>query len=166
MASAALKTEQKTPDMDTGIKAGQRTEVGQALANVLADTYLLYLKTQGVHWNITGPRFYSMHKLTEEQYEDLSEAIDALAERIRALGLHAPAAFGDYQRLSILDSSETDEEADAMIKALIQDNEAVAKRLRDYVEIAEDNGDVFTADMLTARIGRHEENAWMLRASI
>ena len=165
MASAAL-TEQKTTNMDIGIKPGERSEVGQALANVLADTYLLYLKTQGVHWNITGPRFYSMHKLTEAQYEDLSEAIDALAERIRALGLHAPAAFGDYQRLSVLDSSETAEGADAMIKALIEDNEAVAKRLRDYVEIAEDNGDVFTADMLTARIGQHEENAWMLRASV
>jgi starvation-inducible DNA-binding protein len=66
----------------------------------------------------------------------------------------------------VVDSSETPRQADAMIKGLITDNEAIAKRMRDFVEVAEDADDVFTADLLTARIGKHEENAWMLRALI
>lgn len=150
--------------VNTGIGARDRKEVAKALQHGLADTYSLYLKTLGVHWNIVGPAFYSVHKLTEAQYEDMHSAADVVAERIRALGHIAPASFGDYTKLSIIDSSETPQQADAMLHGLIADNEAVAKRMRDFVEIAEDADDVFTADLLTARIGKHEENAWMLRA--
>ncbi|WP_026091143.1 DNA starvation/stationary phase protection protein [Blastomonas sp. AAP53] len=165
MATAA-KSKTKSDTVNTGIEAGDRKEVAKALQHGLADTYSLYLKTLGVHWNIVGPSFYSVHKLTEEQYEDLHAAADVIAERIRALGEIAPASFGDYTKLSVVDSSETPRQADAMIKGLISDNEAIAKRMRDFVEVAEEADDVFTADLLTARIGKHEENAWMLRALI
>lgn len=154
----------KNQKLDTGIEAKDRKEVAKALQHGLADTYSLYLKTLGVHWNIVGPSFYSVHKLTEAQYEDMHAAADVVAERIRALGHMAPASFGDYTKLSIVDSSETPQKADAMLQGLIADNEAIAKRMRDFVEIAEEADDVFTADLLTARIGKHEENAWMLRA--
>lgn len=154
----------KNEQVNTGIEANDRQEVAKALQHGLADTYSLYLKTLGVHWNIVGPSFYSVHKLTEAQYEDMHAAADVVAERIRALGHLAPASFGDYTKLSIVDSSETPKDADAMLQGLIADNEAVAKRMRDFVEVAEEADDVFTADLLTARIGKHEENAWMLRA--
>lgn len=165
MATTAKATT-KTDTVNTGIEAKDRKEVAKALQHGLADTYSLYLKTLGVHWNIVGPAFYSVHKLTEVQYEDLHAAADVIAERVRALGHIAPASFGDYTKLSVVDSSETPSQADAMLKGLIADNEAIAKRMRDFVEIAEDADDVFTADLLTARIGKHEENAWMLRALI
>lgn len=163
MATSA-KTPAKGSQVNTGIEAKDRKEVAKALQHGLADTYSLYLKTLGVHWNIVGPAFYSVHKLTEAQYEDMHAAADVVAERIRALGHIAPASFGDYTKLSIIDSSETPKDADAMLQGLIADNEAIAKRMRDFVEIAEEADDVFTADLLTARIGKHEENAWMLRA--
>lgn len=163
MASTA-KAAIKADAVNTGIGAKDRKEVAKALQHGLADTYSLYLKTLGVHWNIVGPSFYSVHKLTEAQYEDLHAAADVIAERIRALGHIAPASFGDYTRLSVVDSSETPKAADAMLLGLIADNESIAKRMRDFVEIAEDADDVFTADLLTSRIGKHEENAWMLRA--
>lgn len=165
MATTAKATTKKDT-VNTGIGANDRKEVAKALQHGLADTYSLYLKTLGVHWNIVGPAFYSVHKLTEVQYEDLHAAADVIAERVRALGHIAPASFGDYTKLSIVDSSETPHQADAMIKGLISDNEAIAKRMREFVEVAEDADDVFTADLLTARIGKHEENAWMLRALI
>ncbi len=165
MATSA-KSKTKPDTVNTGIDANDRKEVAKALQHGLADTYSLYLKTLGVHWNIVGPAFYSVHKLTEVQYEDLHSAADVIAERIRALGEIAPASFGDYTKLSVVDSSETPRDADAMLKGLIADNEAIAKRMRDFVEIAEEADDVFTADLLTARIGKHEENAWMLRALI
>lgn len=166
-AYAMATTAETRPDpVNTGIDASDRKEVAKALQHGLADTYTLYLKTLGVHWNIVGPAFYSVHKLTEAQYEDLHAAADVIAERVRALGHIAPASFGDYTKLSVIDSTETPKTADAMLKSLIADNEAIAKRMREFVDVADEADDVFTADLLTARIGKHEENAWMLRALV
>jgi starvation-inducible DNA-binding protein len=164
MADAALQAKPKETSLDTGIERSDVNAVAEELGNALADSFSLYLKTLGVHWNIVGSSFYGMHKLTEAQYEDLALAVDALAERIRALGHIAPAAFGDYADRSVVESKTTISTAEAMIKALIKDNEAVARRLRKAVTIADEADDVFTADMLTARIGKHEENVWMLKS--
>lgn len=151
--------------VDTGIDNKDTKAIAETLADALADSFTLYLKTLGVHWNIVGPAFYGLHKLTQDQYEDLDQAIDEIAERIRALGHIAPAAYGDFQKRSVVDSKTTMSDAKAMIETLIADNEAVAKRMREAVKTAEESDDVFTADMLTARIGQHEKNGWMLRAS-
>jgi len=164
MANAALQAKPKETSVDTGIDAKGTEAVADVLATALADSFSLYLKTLGVHWNIVGPSFFGLHKLTEAQYEDLAGAVDALAERIRALGHLAPAAFGDYADRSVVESKTTISTAADMIAALIKDNEAVARRMRKAVAVADDADDVFTADMLTARIGKHEENVWMLRA--
>ncbi|HJT06289.1 MAG TPA: DNA starvation/stationary phase protection protein, partial [Stellaceae bacterium] len=67
-----------------------RQQIAACLSKLLADTYTLYLKTQGFHWNVVGPRFHDLHKLFEEQYNELAAANDEIAERIRALGAKAP----------------------------------------------------------------------------
>lgn len=164
MTNAALQAKPKEMSVDTGIKRAGTDAIAEELSNALADSFSLYLKTLGVHWNIVGPSFYGMHKLTEAQYLDLGTAIDEIAERIRALGHIAPAAFGDYAERSVVESKTTISSAEDMLKSLIKDNEAVARRLRKAVSVADDAGDVFTADMLTGRIGKHEQNVWMLRA--
>jgi starvation-inducible DNA-binding protein len=164
MANAALQAKPKETSLDTGIADEGANAVAEALSDALADSFSLYLKTLGVHWNIVGPSFFGLHKLTEAQYEDIDAAIDVIAERIRALGHIAPAAFGDYAKRSVVESTTTIASAADMIKALIDDNEAVARRLRKAVAIADEADDVFTADLLTARIGKHEQNVWMLRA--
>ncbi|MCW2362286.1 MULTISPECIES: Dps family protein [Sphingobium] len=164
MANSALNAKPKDAAFNTGIDRQNVDAIAEKLADALADSFSLYLKTLGVHWNIVGPSFFGLHKLTEAQYEDLALAIDALAERIRALGHIAPAAFGDYAERSVVESSKTVQSSAEMIDALIKDNEAVARRLREAVAVAEEGDDVFSADMLTARIGKHEENVWMLRA--
>jgi len=164
MSNAALQSKPRDTPIDTGISRADTDAVAEELANALADSFSLYLKTLGVHWNVVGSNFFGLHKLTEAQYEDLGSAIDAIAERIRALGHIAPAAFGDYADRSVVESKTTIATAEAMIKALVKDNEAVARRLRKAVGIADEADDVFTADMLTARIGKHEQNVWMLRA--
>lgn len=164
MANAALQAKPEETTVNTGIGSKGSEATVKALGDALADSFSLYLKTLGVHWNIVGPSFFGLHKLTEAQYEDLGTAIDALAERIRALGHLAPAAFGDYAERSIVESKTTIASAADMIKALIKDNEAVARRLRKAVAVADEADDVFTADLLTARVGKHEENVWMLRA--
>ncbi len=151
--------------IDTGIEDSDTRQLADVLADALADSFTLYLKTLGVHWNIVGPAFFGLHKLTQAQYEDIDKAIDEIAERIRSLGHIAPASFGEFAERSAIESDVTLSDAKSMLQALIADNETVAKRMREAVQIAEDCDDVFTADMLTARIGKHEQNSWMLRAS-
>jgi starvation-inducible DNA-binding protein len=165
METAKLGPEPSVEAIDTGIDGRDTQQLADVLSDALADSFTLYLKTLGVHWNIVGPAFFGLHKLTQEQYEDLDKAIDEIAERIRALGHLAPAAFGDFERRSSLESRTTLSDAKTMLETLIEDNEAIARRMREAVRIAEECDDVFTADMLTARIGKHEQNSWMLRAS-
>ena len=77
------------------------------LKRVLADTFVLYMKTYVVHWNYTGANFFSVHKLTEGQYQELAEAIDTIAERIRAIGTEAPISLSD-----VLDTADLKEMSD------------------------------------------------------
>lgn len=149
-----------------GLKRDDRLELATELGYVLANSYSLYAETQGVHWNITGPLFYSVHKLTEAQYEDLADSVDELAERIRALGFKAPAGLKAMAELSYINSDIDYTNAGDMIQALVQDNETLSRKIRDVVKLAEESDDVKTADLLTERIGVLEENAWMLRSLI
>ncbi|MFN3232264.1 MAG: Dps family protein [Alphaproteobacteria bacterium] len=162
--SQALAIKPKTQSVPTGISDQNRKAMAEKLGVVLSNTYMLYVKTQGVHWNIVGPSFYGVHKLTEEQYEDLAATIDSLAERIRALGHIAPASVSVFSELSLVADQREAEDGQAMIDQLVADNEAVAALLREFVAFAEEIEDVYTADLLTSRIGVHEEAAWMLRS--
>ncbi|MGX5173211.1 Dps family protein [Aliikangiella sp. IMCC44653] len=164
--TAISNTEPQQLKSDTGVQQNDRQELAMLLSRGLADSYLLYLKTQNVHWNIVGPMFYGMHKLTETQYEDMAEAIDILAERIRAIGFTAPGSFKQFSELASIEEENGTPDAQQMIKQLMMDNELVAKQLRAAVTEAEKVKDVKTADLLTERIGQHEENAWMLRSLI
>lgn len=164
MGEASLQAKPKDIDLHIGIDKRDNAAIADVLAAALSDSFSLYVKTLGVHWNIVGPGFFGLHKLTEEQYQDLGLAIDATAERMRALGHIAPAAFGDFAEKSCIDSRTTIASAENMLKELIADNESIARRLRKAVDIADKGDDVFTADFLTARIGQHEKNVWMLKS--
>lgn len=150
--------------IDIGVKREHRKALADSLSVTLADSYVLYGLTQHVHWNASGPLFYSLHQLTESQYEEQAAAIDRLAERIRSIGFSAPG--GIHQMLAITRLGDVPEahDADDMIRLLVHGNEACAKYAREVVAKAEQVDDVMTADLLTERIGRHEENVWMLRA--
>jgi starvation-inducible DNA-binding protein len=150
----------------TGLDDKAYAEVAEALGLVLADTYLLFIKTQGVHWNIAGASFFGLHKLTEAQYEDLYEAVDLIAERIRALGHKAPASYSTYGELSRITDEDEALEAGQQCAMLMRDNGLVCESLRDALEIADDHDDIVTVDLLTRRLGEHEKNVWMLRMQI
>ena len=162
--SQALKSKVAATSIDSGLDVRDTEELAGHLSNALADSYLLYLETQGVHWNVVGPLFYGLHKLTEEQYVDLAGAIDEIAERIRAIGHIAPSSFGEFAKHSVLESEPTTQSAEALVKRLVEHNQSVAARMRRAVAAAEEVEDVYTADLITARIGAHEEAAWMLRS--
>ena len=152
--------------VNTGLATSQTTTVTHELAKLLADTYFLYLKTQNFHWNVTSSQFHSLHALFELQYEELAEAIDTIAERIRALGHVAPASFQQFSKLAeIKEVSEVPTDID-MLTQLLADHELLCRNLRKSVEVAQKAGDEGTADSLIARLLAHEKTAWMLRSSL
>lgn len=153
-------------DPDTGLDTKAYAAVAEALGPVLADSYQLFIKTQGVHWNVRGPNFYGLHKLTEEQYTDLYEAIDEIAERIRSLGQVAPASYTSYGQMSSIRDEENDRSSESQIAMLVRDNGILCRTLREALDVAEKHDDVVTEDLLTERLARHEQNGWMMRMII
>ena len=149
---------------DLGLKPKALAKVAQGLAGVMADTYLLYLKTQNFHWNVTGPMFGELHALFEQQYGNLAMAADELAERIRAIGEFAPASFPQFRKLSKISDEEHVLAAEQMIEMAAADNEHVVRRMREVYEITDDAGDVETGDILIRRMQYHAKQAWMLRS--
>ena len=138
--------------------------IAAALSKLLADTYTLYLKTQGFHWNIIGPRFHDLHNLFEEQYTELAAANDEIAERIRALGAKAPASYSEFKKLASVTEEVTAPAANEMIRQLLADNRSAVRAAQNVVEAAEEHGDLGSADLATQRIRAHEKAAWMLDA--
>ncbi|PZW39368.1 starvation-inducible DNA-binding protein [Humitalea rosea] len=137
-----------------------------ALSAVLADTFRLYMKVHGFHWNVSGPRFRVLHQMFEEQYNELWQALDPIAERIRALGQTAPGSLGAIAALGTLPETEGVPAARAMIEAALDGHLAVAGSAKAALTAAEDAADPVTADLMTQRIASHEKTAWMLRAML
>ena len=158
----ALDVVSKERDIHSGVR--DVAPIAEGLSDVLADTYCLMFKTHAYHWNVEGPLFYSIHKLSEEQYEDLFEATDELAERIRSLGKMAPMSLNEIVKRSVIEDKTDMPSAGEMCENLASDHERVAHRMHALVEIAGDRKDVVTEDLATARSAFHEQAAWMLRA--
>ena len=150
--------------MDTGISAKDRAAIAQGLSRLLADTYVLYLKTHSFHWNVEGPMFQTLHLMFMGQYTEAWNAIDPIAERIRSLGHYAPGSYKQYVKLASVKETEGVPKAEKMIAELIAGQEAVARTARSVLPLADAANDQPTLDLLTQRLDIHEKNAWMLRS--
>jgi starvation-inducible DNA-binding protein len=154
----------QAPAMDIGIPAEQRAQIAEGLGRVLADSTVLYAKTHGFHWNVTGPMFNTLHLMFMEQYTELWTALDSIAERIRALGHVAPFGAAAYSGLSSIPESQGVPAALAMVRELVEGHEAVARTIRSVFSLTDEANDQPTADLLTQRLNIHEKTAWMLRS--
>ena len=141
------------------------TPVVAALERALADTYALALKTQNYHWNVVSPTFFGLHKMFEEQYDDMHAAVDELAERIRALGAAAPGGFRVFLDTTSIADAVDGADANGMLDDLIDSQATMAQTLKTGINAAEEADDPVTADMLTERLTEHDKQAWMLRAT-
>jgi starvation-inducible DNA-binding protein len=150
--------------IDIGITEKDRKKIVAGLSKMLADSYILYLKTHNFHWNVTGPMFQTLHVMFMGQYTELWNALDPIAERIRSLGFPAPGSYKKFVSLSSIKEEEGTPTATDMIKQLIAGQEAVARTAREAFKIADAANDQPTADLLTQRMEIHEKNAWMLRS--
>lgn len=136
------------------------------LKELLADSYILYLKTQNYHWNVVDPRFAMLHKLFEEQYDDLAEAVDTIAEQIRALDAKAPGTMKEFLELTRLKEASGREKGSAMVKALHKDHQSMVKSLNEMIVNAQEEGDEGTADLMIERLRVHQKTAWMLKSHL
>jgi starvation-inducible DNA-binding protein len=152
--------------VDIGLKENARKTAAEALSRVLASSYMLYVKTQSFHWNVEGPFFAPLHAQFGSQYEALGEAIDEIAERIRALGFAAPGSFAQFKKLSSVEEQTGTPKADKMIAELLADHETLAKLARATKDIVERVGDAESGDLMVERMTEHGKTAWMLRAQL
>ncbi|MGY3804909.1 Dps family protein [Pigmentibacter ruber] len=149
-----------------GINKSNISKVVSILSNYLADSYFLYFKTHGFHWNVTGMFFQPLHKLFDEQYNSLFSSLDEIAERIRSLGEYVPATYNQLKDLTCLKELKDIPKDMEMLKVLAEDHETIIRNLRTWIDEVTAAGDVGTADFLTARIEEHEKTAWMLRSHL
>ncbi|MCC7096243.1 MAG: DNA starvation/stationary phase protection protein [Thermomonas sp.] len=162
-------TRTESPSIDIGIDAKDRADIAAGLAHVLADAYTLYLKTHNFHWNVTGPMFNTLHTMFETQYTEQWAALDAIAERIRALGFNAPGSYAEFARLTTIREEPGMTAAPAwhdMVQQLVDGNEALCRTARVALDVADDADDAPTEDLLTQRLQTHEKYAWMLRSML
>lgn len=158
------QTSAKDIPVNIGIEKEGRKEVAEGLSRVLADTYTLYLKTHFFHWNVTGQLFHSLHEMFEEQYKELADAVDTIAERIRTLGFFSPGSYAQFQEMATLKETIEVPPAMEMVRLLIEGNETLIKSIRDAIPATERTNDDGTNDLYANRLRVHEKNAWMLRA--
>lgn len=151
-------------DLNIGISEENRKAVTAELAELLADTYVLYLKSHNYHWNVTGPMFQTLHLMFETHYTEMWGAVDIIAERIRSLGEPSPGTYAEFSRLTSIEEVEGVPAALEMVADLVAGHESVIRTARRLVATAEEAGDPATADLGTQRIEIHEKTAWMLRA--
>ena len=153
-------------DINMGMNANQRDAMAGAVTRLLADTYALYFKTHAYHWNVTGPRFHDLHAMFEEQYREMWEATDEIAERVRALGVKAPISYDEMMESASIKADKTTPDADAMVANLVAGHEQVVRTAREVLELADEHDDEATADLIAPRVSAHEKTAWMLRATL
>ena len=151
-------------EINTGISPERRAAIAHGLSRLLADTYVVYLKTHSFHWNVEGPMFQTLHQMFMEQYTETWNAIDLIAERIRSLGEYAPGTYREYSRLARIKETEGVPRAEEMIQLLIEGQEAIVRTAREVLPVADEANDEPTLDLLTQRMQVHEKNAWMLRS--
>ncbi|HYF23462.1 MAG TPA: Dps family protein [Caulobacteraceae bacterium] len=153
-------------EIGTGFTAEERGAITAGLTKLLADSYALYLKTHGYHWNVRGPNFSELHELFSTQYTEMWEALDELAERIRALGEFAPQGYAAFANLTSIRDGDPEKQAPAMVEELMRDHETVIATARAALKAAAEDDDVVTEDLITQRLTAHEKHAWMLRATL
>ncbi|WP_374549960.1 Dps family protein [Flavobacterium sp.] len=133
------------------------------LTALLADETVLYIKTRNFHWNLKGDSFMELHKLFEEQYNQIEETIDEVAERVLQLGGKAIGTMKEFiANANLKESLENDLDQKKMINELHSNHCEMCKILRDYIEKVGETKDFVTADFFTSILSQHEKNQWIL----
>lgn len=150
--------------IDIGISEKHRTAIAEGLSRLLADSFTLYLMTHNFHWNVTGPMFNTLHTMFMDQYTEQWNALDVIAERIRALDVVAPGSYKEYETLTCISPVKGKPKALEMVALLVAAHEATARTARNLLPLVAEANDQPTTDLITQRLDIHEKTAWMLRS--
>lgn len=151
-----------------GLTEQIRAKIANRLNILLANEFVLYIKTLNYHWNVQGPVFGPLHKLFNDQYKELLDIIDELAERIRALDMHAFGTMKEYIKNATIEEEKPNQYPvpTQMIAHLVHDHDAIITQLRKDIEFTDKHDDTGTNNFLSELIEKHEKIAWMLRAHL
>lgn len=150
-----------------GISDKNLLETAKLLNILVADEFVLYAKTRNYHWNVTDPNFAALHSFFENQYEQLDEIMDEVAERVRMLGHYSLGTLNAFLKATHLTEDDDFSSAKKMINNLLDDHETIIRTLRKDIDVVNDKyKDTGTADFLTGVMERHEKMAWMLRSHL
>ena len=159
-----MSKKSKSASIKIGINDSDRAKIVDGLSALLADSFTLYMMTHNFHWNVTGPQFNSLHQMFMGQYTEQWNALDIIAERIRALGHPAPGTFAEFAKLTSVKEVSGVPKANDMVRHLVDAQETTARTARKLFPVVEAANDQPTADLLTQRLEVHEKTAWMLRS--
>lgn len=150
-------------------QSNRQTALSKQLKQLLANTYVIYVKTQNFHWNLLDREFVSLHKFFENQYEELADAVDELAERVRILGEASPGTMQEFLRLATLKEAAYPSiviQGIEAITALLCDHQTIVEDLKESISQFAEAADPGTADLLTQRLRSHEKTVWMLHSHL
>lgn len=153
-------------EVHIGIDEASRKKIADGLARLLADSYMVYLKSHNYHWNVTGQLFHPLHEQFEEQYTELAEAVDVIAERIRALGRRAPGSFAEFSKITSIQEDTDHPDAKEMIRRAAKAHETILRTAREALKACQDAEDEASIDLITQRLHVHSKTAWMLRSQL
>jgi starvation-inducible DNA-binding protein len=153
-----------TATTKTGNAVKKDTRVIDGLNLVLADTYALMALSHLAHWNVEGSDFYPLHKAFQEQYENLFEAADEIAERVRALDAYAIGGLTTLAKVAQMEEFKSPLPQKDYVAGLIVAHEKVmddATRTRD---LSGEGHDLQTQDLMIKRLQWHQKTVWMLKS--
>jgi len=136
-----------------------------ALTKVLADTFNMYYKSHAYHWNVVGPDFSQYHSFLNKLYDELFEAVDSIAEYIRAIDGYAPNSLTKLREVSTIQDADPSNAMDMFNDLLLTNNLVLVSLMRAY-QLADDADELGLANFLQDRIGIHQKHGWMLKATL
>lgn len=139
-------------------------ELNQELNVQVASWSVIYTKLHNFHWYVKGPSFFTLHVKFEELYDEATVHMDEIAERLLALGGKPVATMKEQLELSVVKEATSTEDAEEMVDTLVADYDKIMQSLKKGMELATEEGDDMTDDILNAIHQSLEKHSWMLSA--
>ncbi|BDV32901.1 Dps family protein [Methylocystis iwaonis] len=137
--------------------------LADSINRLVADAYVLYVKTKNFHWHVSGPNFRDFHEMLDEQSEQILESIDPLAERVRKLGQPTLKSLAQILELASLRENQKDFVSPyEMLVELMNDNISIAKSMREAHGVCDDWDDVATSSLIEQYLDETEKRTWFL----
>ena len=147
----------------TDLTSQEAQAVTEAVNPLIADAFALYVKTKNFHWHLAGSHFRDYHLLFDEHADAIFASIDIMAERVRRVGGTTIRSISHIGQLQTIDDDNTDfVPAGEMVKRLMEDNEHIAKNIRDAIEVCDKNRDSATSNELQQILDETERRKWFL----